>query len=92
MKLAFLIDKAYAIETEFGEAKNLTEYINLIMPWILGIASSLAVLMMIYAGYIYMTSQGNPEATGRAKDIIIGVISGVLLLFIIEIILNQLGI
>ena len=79
-------------QTEFGPASNLSQYVNLIMTWVLPVIGGLAVLMLIYAGYIYMTSQGSPEAIGRAKDIIIGVVIGILLLFTIGIILGTLGI
>lgn len=85
--------RALAVATEFGEAANLGEYISKILDWIVPIVGSIAVLMLIYAGYIYMTSQGNPEALGRAKDIIMGVVVGIFLLFLMEIILvNTVGI
>lgn len=70
----------------------LTSYITAILKWAIPIVGSLALLMTIYAGYLYMTSQGNPDSINRAKDILIGVITGVLLLFLIGVILNQIGI
>lgn len=88
----FLIGRAFAYTTDLGNASNLSQYVNLLLKWALPVVGGLAVLMMIYAGYIYMTSQGNPEAVGRAKDIMIGVITGVLLLFVIGIILSTIGI
>lgn len=90
MKNYLLAQKAS--QTEFGPASNLSEYVNLILKWAYPVIGGLAVLMLIYAGYIYMTSQGSPEAIGRAKDIIIGVAIGILLLFTIGIILGTLGI
>lgn len=83
---------AKGVNTEFGLACNLADYVNLILKWALPVVGGLAVLMIIYAGYIYMTSQGNPEAVAKAKDIIIGVAIGVLLLFLIGVILGTLGI
>jgi len=80
------------VDTEFGPVSGVAEYVSNIMAWLLPIVGGLALLMMIYAGYLYMTSQGNPEATGRAKDIIIGVVTGIILLFLIKIILDQIGI
>lgn len=80
------------VNTEFGLACNLSDYVNLLLKWALPVVGGLAVLMIIYAGYIYMTSQGNPEAVAKAKDIIIGVAVGILLLFLIGVILGTLGI
>jgi type IV secretory pathway VirB2 component (pilin) len=79
-------------DTDFGDnVTGITDYINRILPEIYGIVAGLAVLMIIYAGYIYMTSQGNPERLGVAKDIIIGVITGIALLFLMGLILGTVG-
>ncbi len=75
-----------AVTTDFGSANDIGDYVNLILKWLMPIVGGLGVLMLIYAGYIYITSQGNPEALGQAKDIIIGVVVGIMLLFLIELI------
>lgn len=80
------------INTEFGWVCNLADYISKILNWIVGIAGGLALIMLIYAGYIYMTSQGKPERITVAKDIIISVIIGIVLLFLGELFLNTLGV
>lgn len=72
--------------TEFGNT-DFGTYISRILTWLVTVVASLAAMMFIYAGYIYVTSQGNPEGVTQAKDIIIGVITGILLLFLIEVIL-----
>lgn len=78
--------------TDLGPAKDIADYVNILLKWALPVVGGLAVLMLIYAGYIYMTSQGSPEATGKAKDIIMGVVIGILLLFTIGIILSTIGV
>jgi hypothetical protein len=45
--------------------------------------------MLIWAGYLYMTSQGNQDNITSAKDIITGVVLGLLLLFTAEILLKN---
>lgn len=86
-----LIEKAYAVETDLGQVNNVTDYVNVILHWVIPVVGALAVLMIVYAGYIYMTSQGNPERLNVAKDILIGVITGIALLFLIGIILRTVG-
>ncbi len=75
-----------AVVTEFGQT-NFGQYMSKILTWLVTIVGSLAALMFIYAGYVYVTSQGNPEGITQAKDIIIGVITGIVLLILIEVIL-----
>lgn len=89
--ITFLPKVSLAVKTEVsdndipGAPEYISELIRKLMPIIVGIS----VLMIIYAGYIYTTSQGSPEQTTKAKDIIIGVVTGILLLFLIRVILDQ---
>lgn len=88
-----LIGKALADaqNTEFGPASNVGDYVNKLIPAIIGILGSVALLVMIIAGYIYMTSQGDQSKITLAKELIIGAITGILLLFLIGILKNQIG-
>lgn len=84
--------KAVAVETEFGPVNNLAEYINNILTWLLPIMGGIALLAIIFAGYKYITSQGSPDAISQAKDIIISTVTGLVLLFLIKLILDQIGV
>ena len=77
--------------TDFGQATTLGDYINSVLQWGIPVLGSIAVLMLVYAGYIYMTSQGDQTKVGFAKELIIGVITGILLLFLINVLRNQIG-
>jgi len=58
--------------------------------WSVPIGALLAVLMIVLGGYKYMTSQGNAEALGEAKEMIYGAIAGLVLLLLIALIYNAL--
>lgn len=77
------------VRTDFGTFSNIGQYIGAVMTWAVPIVGSLAVLMTIYAGYLYMTSQGNQESISLAKDIMMGVILGILLLFTVWILMHN---
>lgn len=83
---------AQGVDTDFGRSNNVAEYVNNILRWLVPSIVGIAVLMMIYAGYLYMTSQGNPDNINQAKEIIIGVVIGIMLLFAIRLILTEIGI
>ena len=86
-----------AIETGIavGGQKSFTggyiEYIQAVFSFALKMGVALTALMLIYAGYKYITSQGNPSAINEAKDIIIGSLSGFAMLLLIYLILNVLN-
>jgi len=76
---------AYAAEA--GE--DLSSFIPMIYNWSISIVGSLATLILIYAGYLYATSAGNPEQANLAKEYIIGAISGMVLLLMAVIVYNM---
>ena len=47
---------------------------------LLGLLGLLAVVLFIYAGFLWMTSQGDPEKVNRAKQIILQAIIGLLII------------
>ena len=77
--------------TDFGNMTSITDYISAIIAWAIPILGGIALLMFIYAGYMYMTSQGNPDKINSAKEIVISTLVGILLLFGIGLIIRQIG-
>ncbi len=74
-----------------GEDVNLPEYIGCIYKFATYLAVGLAILMIIWGGYKYITSKGNPDALGEAKEIIGGAIIGLLVLGLGYLILSAIG-
>lgn len=83
---------ASSTTTELGTFTTIGDYVSKILTWAQPIIGSLAVLMLIVAGYLYMTSQGNPESIKKAKEIIIGVVTGLALLFLATLLFNTIGV
>ncbi|MCL5407150.1 MAG: pilin [Patescibacteria group bacterium] len=76
-------------ETDLRNAGKVGDYITLLYKWVLPFAAGLAVLMIIYAGYLYITSQGNPDNIKQAKDYIIGALVGLALIILAGVILKS---
>lgn len=55
------------------------------------LAIILATIMIIYGGYKYMTSSGNPDAIAEAKDIITGALVGLVLLILAALLLRTIS-
>ena len=93
-----LIDVALAQAVPLGEPLNQTtevtsfrEYIVLLYTWGARLAISLSILVVIWAGFLYMTSGGNPETTKTAKEYLTGAVIGIALIFLSYLILNTLS-
>lgn len=79
-----------SVDTELGDnISNLGQFLSRLFAWGIPITAGIAVIMFMYAGYLYMTSQGDSGKIGEAKEIIIGVIVGVMLLFTVGILMRN---
>jgi hypothetical protein len=58
--------------------------------WVIGFAGGLGFLMIVWGGYLFMTSRGDPGIVQKGKDIITSALSGIFFLifsaFIVELI------
>lgn len=57
--------------------KELAGFTNLV----LSIATPIAVLMLLYGAFMYITSAGNEDRQGKAKRLIIAVVAGILIMY-----------
>lgn len=70
---------------------SVIEYINQVYDWSAIFGGLLAVIMLTYAGYRYMTSYGDPEKIADAKQIIEQALIGLALLILAAIILQTIN-
>lgn len=89
--LAGAIETGVEIPGEGSSFDSFVHYMSSIFSFALKLGAALTTMMIIYAGYKYMTSQGNTTSTSEAKEIIIGSISGFAMLLLIYLLLNVLG-
>jgi len=63
--------------------------------WVLGIVGSLALIMFIYGGLMFLLSAGSSDKIGTARKIIVAAVVGLLIVFssfiIIQFVLKSLG-
>ena len=90
-KLAFAVDVGVSVAGK-SSFKGYNEYINYVLKYAVRLGFVLAILMLIYAGIKYMTSQGNQTQINDAKEIMLGAIIGFVMLLLVNVILGFLGI
>jgi hypothetical protein len=74
------------------EKVSLIDHIMYVHKWASIIGTLAAILMIIFAGFKYTTSTGNPEALQDAKDTIIGALIGLSIILLTYILLQVVGI
>jgi len=82
-----LIYRQQVSADEFS-SKGLVDFMAVFYPWALSVSSGLAVIVLIYSGYLYVTSAGNMEQTNKAKEFIFGALSGLAFLILAAMIYN----
>jgi hypothetical protein len=70
---------------------SLAKCVTQIYRWALGASAILALLMMIFGGYLVMTAGGNAQNSAKGKDYIMSAVVGMGLLFGAYIILNTIN-
>ncbi len=77
-----------SVDTDFGPVTSLGQYVGRVFTWASSIIVSVVIVVIIYAGYLYITSAGNPDQATRAKNFIITAITSlalvILAIFIIK--------
>jgi len=50
------------------EAESITELIDSIATWLLGIGSTIAVIVVLWAAFLFMTSGGSKDQVTKARQ------------------------
>jgi len=77
------VKKANELSNPLGDSAStdINILIGKIINAVLGIVGSLALLMFIYGGFIWMTARGNNEAIKKGKDVLVWAIIGMIVIF-----------
>jgi hypothetical protein len=67
-------------------------FLNFILSWAIGIGGGIAFLLIVYAGFMIMTSSGNPDRLKAGQELLTSAISGIVLLVFSVFILNFIGV
>ena len=74
------LDKADSIGLSNGGSAGLVGIINNIIKVLLGFLGLFAVILVLYGGFLWMTSQGDESKTDKAKKLIMAGIVGLLII------------
>lgn len=85
------------INTAIGCIPVLTEdggvtFTAWMLRWAVGIGGGIAFMLIIYGGFMYMTSQGNPERVKAGQELITSAVSGLVLLILSVFLLRFIGV
>jgi len=75
-------DRIGAVDSGTGGESSLRRLVIRIINYFLGFLGILAVIMVIYGGVMYVTSQGSEESTGNAKKIIMYAVIGIIIILL----------
>lgn len=68
--------------------KSAKEILQSITKWLLSLIGTLAVISLLYGGYLYVTSQGEEDKAEQAKNIILYSVIGIIVIGISAIVVN----
>ncbi|OGN11705.1 MAG: hypothetical protein A3I26_02755 [Candidatus Yanofskybacteria bacterium RIFCSPLOWO2_02_FULL_43_10] len=65
-----------------GGASDFTSLVKIIAQWIFNLAIPIAVAMIVYAGILFLTAQGEPAKVAKAKEVLKYAIIGLAIILI----------
>jgi pectate lyase len=77
--------------TKAGSASDFSRLVGNFLKWILTVAGSLAMLIIIIGGVMYMSSAGNEQKVVLSKKIILGALGGLILILMAYSIITLIG-
>jgi hypothetical protein len=76
-----LTDKLGEVQKKSGQTDvPLTETVGRLISVFLGLLGVIFLVLVIYAGFIWMTAQGDPKAVDKARNILISAVVGLVIL------------
>ncbi len=75
-------------EIGFKGPKDDGAFLNSLLSTIYFWVGVVAVIVIVIAGYMYVTSQGNSTQTGKAKNMILGAVIGIVVISMAFVITN----
>jgi hypothetical protein len=71
---------------------NIAEFAGFFIKWSIGIGSGIAFLLILYAGFMVMTSTGNPQRLKAGQELLTAAITGLVMLIFSVFILRVIGV
>ena len=83
-----------AIETAIGciPVGNTNSFMGWILGWAVGVGGGIAFLLIVYASFMVMTSQGDPARLKAGQELLTSAISGLIMLIFSVFILKFIGV
>ncbi len=69
-----------------------TAFISQLLPWLMGMAGLIALLTIVYAGFLIITAGGDPKKITAGKEIIFTSITGLVFIALTVLLLNFIGV
>jgi small-conductance mechanosensitive channel len=82
------------IDTAIGciPVENTDSFMGWILGWAIGVGGGIAFLLIVYASFMIMTSQGDPTRLKAGQELLTSAISGLIMLIFSVFILKFIGI
>ena len=83
-----------SIETAIGciPVGNTNSFMGWILGWAVGVGGGIAFLLIVYASFMVMTSQGDPARLKAGQELLTSAISGLIMLIFSVFILKFIGV
>ncbi len=72
----------------FGFEGTMEEFVVKILNWLIGFAALICVVMLVFAGYMYMTAGGDESKVSKARKSLTNALIGLVICFVAVMLVN----
>ncbi len=76
------------LQNPLGSVVTIPQIVSKIIKLIMGLVGIISLVMFIYAGFLWLTAQGKPEAIKKGRDTMLWAVVGLVVIFSSYIVLN----
>ena len=76
------------LQNPLGSVVTIPQIVSKIIKLIMGLVGIISLVMFIYAGFLWLTAQGKPDAVKKGRDTMLWAVVGLVVIFSSYIILN----
>ncbi len=82
------------INTAIGciPTNDINNFLAFILRWAMGVAGGIAFLLIVYSGFLILTSVGNPQKLTAGKELLTASLAGLILLIFSVFLLDIIGV
>ncbi len=74
------------VSSNFSSVSGILGFVSEVLNWLIGFSAVVAVIMIVYSGFLFMTAAGDPEKISNGQKALTAAVIGLVIVFLAKVI------